>query len=587
MQSRTQANFGIATGDFRFLKLDQTLPQTTVGTFTFPQVDTKLLDLSAHPTGSVSGAIPVLKFNNLQCGLAEGSAGGPFYSGLNNNGGDFYGIAGATTGSSVFWCGVAGEDYRRLRIATSGAILFGGGVTQADTTIVWSAYQTLALTGVIHSTFSASAGDATTTFGNVGNITDLVPTVSLQFKNRDVAGVGASAQIQAYKIGTYANVGARTSGMKLSVINADTLTDMAWLTPTGLGIGRTPAVALDVAGHMGIGNLFVSDLTPDPIFPTVNYFNVITSLEEHTGTDSALRVANAYYYLKEHGKSTPRTFKAAAEIATGNANNFSVGLLTAVFGSAFHNGSGTVDSAAGADFECVNQGSGTITTAKGINGLGSITSGTITNFFGVYGIKAGISGTGAVTHNYAAGFEGDVLLGVTGGVIPKLQFGSSMTAAPDTNLYRSAADTLKTDDSMIVGANLTVTGKTVNYNNVATEGYGTPAIVDDVALTTQSASIATTNFTNAGTAGTYRVNYYLEATTLNAGATSVLATFGYTDDAGATTTVSATLVLTALGRTSGVFYVRLASGNLTYATTLVDVTGLARYALYASVERLS
>ncbi len=130
-------------------------------------------------------------------------------------------------------------------------------------------------------------------------------------------------------------------------------------------------------------------------------------------------------------------------------------------------------------------------------------------------------------------------------------------------------------------------GKIHTYNNIATEDYGVPAIVDGVALTAQSASIGTTNFTNAGTAGLYRVNYYLEATTLNAGATSVLATFGYTDDAGATTTVSATLVLTALGRTSGIFYVRLASGNLTYATTLVDVSGLARYALYASVERLN
>jgi len=135
--------------------------------------------------------------------------------------------------------------------------------------------------------------------------------------------------------------------------------------------------------------------------------------------------------------------------------------------------------------------------------------------------------------------------------------------------------------------NIDAIGKITTYNNVATEGYGVPAIVDHVALTGQSASIGTTNFTNAGTAGLYRVNYYLEATTLNAGATSVLATFGWTDDAGATTTVSATLVLTALGRTSGIFYVQLASGNLTYATTLVDVSGLARYALYMTCERVN
>jgi hypothetical protein len=129
--------------------------------------------------------------------------------------------------------------------------------------------------------------------------------------------------------------------------------------------------------------------------------------------------------------------------------------------------------------------------------------------------------------------------------------------------------------------------KIVGYNNVATEGYGVPAIVDHVALTAQGASIGTTNFTNAGTAGLYRVNYVLEATTLNAGATTVMATFGWTDDAGATTTTSAALVLTALGRTSGIFYVQLASGNLTYATTYIDVTGLSRYAIYCTVERLN
>ena len=113
-----------------------------------------------------------------------------------------------------------------------------------------------------------------------------------------------------------------------------------------------------------------------------------------------------------------------------------------------------------------------------------------------------------------------------------------------------------------------------------------PAIVDHVALTGQSASIGATNFTNAQTAGLYRVNYYLEATTLNIGATSIMLTVSFTDDAGATTVTSIALPLTALGRTSGVFYAQLASGAFTYATTLIDATGLARYSLYMSCERL-
>lgn len=157
-----------------------------------------------------------------------------------------------------------------------------------------------------------------------------------------------------------------------------------------------------------------------------------------------------------------------------------------------------------------------------------------------------------------------------------------------TYLKKSDLGSPRYEDGLFtVPSDLFLGKKITGFNNVAAEGYGVPAIVDHVELTAQAASIGTTNFTNAGVAGLYRVNYYLEATTLNAGATSVLATFGWTDDAGATTTVSATLVLTALGRTSGVFYAQLASGNLTYATTLVDVSGLARYALYITCERLN
>jgi hypothetical protein len=110
--------------------------------------------------------------------------------------------------------------------------------------------------------------------------------------------------------------------------------------------------------------------------------------------------------------------------------------------------------------------------------------------------------------------------------------------------------------------------------------------VDDVALTAQSASIGSTNFTNGGVAGNYRLNYYLNATTLNIGATSIMLTIAWTDDAGATTTSSIALPLTALGRTSGIFYIQLASGSVSYSTTLIDATGLARYSLYMDLERL-
>lgn len=48
----------------------------------------------------------------------------------------------------------------------------------------------------------------------------------------------------------------------------------------------------------------------------------------------------------------------------------------------------------------------------------------------------------------------------------KMEWGSGALAR-DTNLYRSAADTLKTDDSFVVGANLTVTGTTTGITKTS------------------------------------------------------------------------------------------------------------------------
>lgn len=129
-------------------------------------------------------------------------------------------------------------------------------------------------------------------------------------------------------------------------------------------------------------------------------------------------------------------------------------------------------------------------------------------------------------------------------------------------------------------------GKITEYGDVATEGWGTPSIVDDVSLTARNTSVSNTAFTNANAAGLYRVNYYLEDTTalLTAGTVQLLVNF--TDGAGATSVSSAALPLTVLGRTSGIFYVHLASGSISYSTILVGTTGTAKYALYMSAERL-
>lgn len=120
-------------------------------------------------------------------------------------------------------------------------------------------------------------------------------------------------------------------------------------------------------------------------------------------------------------------------------------------------------------------------------------------------------------------------------------------------------------------------GTGVTYNRVA----------DTVALTAQTADISATPFANSSVAGTYRCSYYLEDTTADLTAGTVQLTVAFTDAAGSTTVVSAALVLTAVGRTPGVFFIQLSSGSITYAVAHTGIFGTAQYALYACLERLS
>ena len=134
--------------------------------------------------------------------------------------------------------------------------------------------------------------------------------------------------------------------------------------------------------------------------------------------------------------------------------------------------------------------------------------------------------------------------------------------------------------------------KTVKvYNNVATAGYGVPAIVDYQGLTAQVADIADTNFTNAGTAGTYRVSYYLDDTTAAATAGMVTLNIKFNDGTTARTISSSAVVLTsttaATSFTQGTIVIRLGSGNITYGTTHTGIFSTAAYAVYLTAERLN
>lgn len=106
-----------------------------------------------------------------------------------------------------------------------------------------------------------------------------------------------------------------------------------------------------------------------------------------------------------------------------------------------------------------------------------------------------------------------------------------------------------------------------------------------VNVTAKTADIASTKLTDTTPAGMYRVSYLMEDTTQDVTAGILTLTLSWTDDVGATT-ATATQTLAAVGRTSGVITLYLASGNITYATTHTLGFGTSQYALRMRCEYL-
>src|SRR2546422_2009878 len=95
----------------------------------------------------------------------------------------------------------------------------------------------------------------------------------------------------------------------------------------------------------------------------------------------------------------------------------------------------------------------------------------------------------------------------------------------------------------------------------------------------QSASIASTKLTDGLAPGTYLVVVTLAITTADALALGTVAvTVAYTDEAGATTQTIAALAVTTAARSRAIMLVSLASGDITYSTTVVGSLGTASYA---------
>jgi hypothetical protein len=136
-------------------------------------------------------------------------------------------------------------------------------------------------------------------------------------------------------------------------------------------------------------------------------------------------------------------------------------------------------------------------------------------------------------------------------------------------------------------------GKVTEYNDIATEGSGAVVVKDDVSLSAQTTNITTTAFTNAETAGQYRVSYYVFTSIAgyaNAGNVSVNILW---NDGTTARTYTMPINMTLNSTTSALsyynadMYIRLGSGSISYNATVFGNRSASTYKFYATAERLN
>jgi hypothetical protein len=129
-------------------------------------------------------------------------------------------------------------------------------------------------------------------------------------------------------------------------------------------------------------------------------------------------------------------------------------------------------------------------------------------------------------------------------------------------------------------------GRVALYNNIATEGYGVPAIIDSINLTEQTAAISDTTFSNASATGLYRVNFYIFTAVADVAQTVTLK-LKWNDGVVARSVSVAAINTGTTDYNQGVYYVYLEAGSVQYETTISGSLEDGSYELHISVERLN
>ena len=143
----------------------------------------------------------------------------------------------------------------------------------------------------------------------------------------------------------------------------------------------------------------------------------------------------------------------------------------------------------------------------------------------------------------------------------------------------------------IINDSLGIVGRIMKYNNIATEGYGVPAIIDTVSVLNSSDSIAATAISNSTPNAFYRIGVYLECTGADAGTDSVYAKITWYDVSGnplsdSTGYLALTGEDTYLYKQFFVYHSGGGSNNIYYSTVHSEESA-DEYALKLYVERMN
>ena len=153
--------------------------------------------------------------------------------------------------------------------------------------------------------------------------------------------------------------------------------------------------------------------------------------------------------------------------------------------------------------------------------------------------------------------------------------------ATDTRESRTASLHPTINDS------LDIVGRVTKYNNIATEGYGVPAVVDVYFSTAESAALTQSNISSAVDSGAYRVGLSLSCSGIAAGTDSVYAKIGWNTEGGMKYDSTAWLKLSAAGvYTHKTIVVYHTSGDtMTFQTVFAGSAG-DLYDIMCVTERL-